>query len=343
MRDDQQRNIFTEVKGNGGHDLIQQLNGLVVREQSGFYWVETADGTIYTCRLRGRLKEDAQVSDIAAIGDRVILTPIEQEDGIDGQNGIIEQVHERTSVLSRAVRTTGKRGSGQAEREHVLIANADQVFLVFAATHPSPNLAMLDRLLVTGEASGIDELIIIINKVDLEDPGNIENLIAPYREMGYAILYTSALQGHGIDALKDRLRDKISVFTGPSGVGKTSLLNHIQAGLGRSVKSISASSQEGVHTTRDSALIKLDMGGYLADTPGMRYLNVWDVEPDELDAYFIDIAAYVGRCKFRDCTHTDEPGCAVRQAVKAGNISRRRYAHFLKLREELRETYIIYS
>lgn len=323
--------------------MTQQLDGSVVREQSGFYWVETADGTIYTCRLRGRLKEEAQQSDIAAIGDRVTISPIEQEDGIQGQNGIIEAVHERDSVLSRAVRTTGKRGGGQAEREHVLIANADQVFFVFAATRPSPNLAMLDRLLVTGEASGIEDLIIILNKIDLEDPGNIEALIAPYRDMGYEILFTSALQGHGIDELKERLQDKISVFTGPSGVGKTSLLNQIQEGLGRTVKSISETSLEGVHTTRDSALIKLDIGGYLADTPGIRYLNVWDVEPDELDAYFIDIAAYVGDCKFRDCTHTDEPGCAVRRAVRDGKISRRRYAHFIKLREELRETYIVYS
>jgi ribosome biogenesis GTPase len=240
------------------------------------------------------------------------------------------------------VRTTGKRGSGQAEREQVLIANPDQAFFVFAVAQPTPNFQMLDRLLVTGEAAEIDEVVIIFNKIDLEEPSILEDLITPYRAMEYNIIFTSAVRGDGLDEVRTRLKDKISVFTGPSGVGKTSLLNKIQDGLGRAVKSISEYSQEGIHTTRDSALIKVDGGGYLADTPGIRQLNVWDVEPDELDAYFIDIWAYAPECKFRNCTHTNEPGCAVLDAVKNGEISQRRYDHFLQLREELRDTYIVY-
>ena len=321
--------------------MSQQLDGLIVKEQSGFYWVEATDGIEYMCRLRGRLTEEAQTSDIAAIGDRVTITPVEA-DGIDGHNGIIEEVHERHTVLSRAVRTTGKRGSGQAEREQVIIANPDQAFFVFAAIQPTPNLQLLDRLLVTGEAAEIDEVVIVINKIDLEDPSNLDELLKPYSDMGYDLLYTSAVRGDGLDDLKARLKDKISVFTGPSGVGKTSLLNKIQDGLGRTVKSISEYSQEGIHTTRDSALIKVEGGGYLADTPGIRTLNVWDVEPDELDAYFLDIWEYAPECKFRNCTHINEPGCAVIEAVKNGDISQRRYEHFLKLREDLRDTYIVY-
>jgi ribosome biogenesis GTPase len=160
--------------------------------------------------------------------------------------------------------------------------------------------------------------------------------------MGYKVLFVSAMRGDGVETLTERLAGKISVLTGPSGVGKTSLLNAIQPELGRSVKSVSAYSQEGMHTTRDSALIKLKNGGYLADTPGIRSLAVWDVEPDELDAYFLDIAEYTPQCKFRNCTHTNEPGCAVIAAVESGDISQRRYQHFLDLREELRETYIVY-
>lgn len=317
------------------------LTGLIVKEQSGFYWVEADDGSMIVCQLRGKLKEEAQASDIAAIGDRVQFERVET-DGIDELRGVIESVDERHSVLSRSVRTTGKRGSGQAEREHVLIANPDQVFFVFAAVQPTPNLRMLDRMLVAGERSEIEHLIIVINKIDLDTEQQIDATMAPYREMGYEVLYASAMENIGIDALRDQLAGKISVFTGPSGVGKTSLLNRIQPGLGRSVKAISSYSQEGMHTTRDSALVKLENGGYLADTPGIRQMQVWDVEPDELDGYFIDLADYVEHCKFSNCTHTNEPGCAVRKAVKKGDISRTRYDNYLHLRDDLKETYIVY-
>ncbi len=319
----------------------QLLEGLVVKEQSGFYWVETPDGTIYRCQLRGRLKEEAQSTDIAAIGDRVQFAPIEEE-GVEVLQGVIESVQARTSVLARAVRTEGKRGAGQAERQHVIIANADQAFFVFAARQPTPNLQMLDRWLVSGEHARIERLFIVINKIDLEDPGNIAVRFAPYEKMGYPILYTSARDGSGVDELARQLVGHISVFTGPSGVGKTSLLNRIQPDLGRAVKAVSKNTEQGMHTTRDSALIKLDKGGYIADTPGIRVLNIWDVEPDELDGYFRDIAQYIPHCKFRDCKHINEPDCAVIAAVKAGHIARTRYNNYRSLRNELKETYIVY-
>lgn len=322
--------------------MNEQLEGLVVKDQSGFYWVEASNGTVYMCRLRGRLKEEAQLSDIAAIGDRVLISPIDNEDGIDDNRGIIEAVEDRHTVLSRAVRTTGKRGAGQAEREHVLIANPEQALFVFSAAQPTPNWKLLDRLLVTGESAYIDELVIVINKIDLIEVYMLDEHLQPYRDMGYEIVLSSAIEGTGIEELRTRLSDKISVLTGPSGVGKTSLLNHIQGGLGRVTNSISEFSQEGMHTTRDSELVKLDFGGYLADTPGIRQMNVWDVEPDELDAYFIDISDYAPLCKFRDCSHTSEPKCAVREAVESGEISQRRYDNFIELRDELKETYIVY-
>lgn len=312
-------------------------SGLVVREQSGFFWVEVADGTVYRCRLRGRLMEEAQSSDIAAIGDRVHFTVINDDE--EGDKGTIEEVEERTSALSRAVRTEGNRGGGEARREQVIIANADQVLLVVAASQPAPDMRMLDRLLVASEKAEIEHRGIIVNKVDLEDPGNIEARFAPYQRMGYTVLQTSALKNTGIDELRSLLKDRLSVLTGPSGVGKTSLLNQLQPGLGRSVRAVSRYHEEGTHTTRDSALIKLDFGGYLADTPGMRNLNIWDVEPEELDAYFIDIAPYVEKCRFGDCTHHNEPGCAVREAVQQGAIHRSRYKSYLTLRAELEAEY----
>ena len=319
-----------------------RLKGLIVKEQSGFYWVEAEDGETYMCELRGRLKEEAKTSDIAAIGDRAAIST-RREEGTDVLTGVIESLAPRQSVLSRAQRTTGKRGVGQAEREQVVIANADRALFVFAAAQPGPDLDILDRLLVAGEKSGIDELLIILNKIDLDYAPDVDASIADYERIGYPVIRTSALAGDGVEILKGALKGGISVFTGPSGVGKTSLLNRIQPGLGRQVKAVGRYSEEGVHTTRDSALVRLDGCGYIADTPGIRSIAVWDIEPDELDAYYVDIARHVLECKFSNCSHTDEPDCAVQAAVKRGSIAARRYRSYLELREELRDTYIIYN
>lgn len=316
--------------------------GMIVKEQSGFFWVEASDGNTYMCELRGKLKEAAQSSDIAAIGDRVSIAT-RRDEGTGVLTGVVEALFPRKSVLSRAVRTTGKRGAGKAEREQVIIANADRALFVFAAAQPPPDLELLDRLLVAGEKSRISALYIVVNKIDLPDASAIRSQFAAYERMGYRVLQCSALRGDGIAKLRSILDEGISVFTGPSGVGKTSLLNRIQPGLGRQVKSVGRVSEEGVHTTRDSALIRLDSGGYLADTPGIRSINVWDIEPDELDAYFVDIQPYVLDCKFGNCTHSNEPDCGVRRAASAGKIAGWRYRHYLELFDELRETYIIYN
>ncbi len=322
--------------------MIERQSGLIVKEQSGFYWVEAEDGGTYMCELRGRLKEEAKSSDIAAIGDRAYIS-LRREEGADVLKGLIEALAPRASVLSRAVRTTGKRGAGQAEREQVLIANADRALFVCSAAQPAPDLKVLDRLLVAGERSNIAELLIVLNKIDLDYAPELDEILAGYESIGYPVLRTSALRGAGIEDLKARLVRGISVFTGPSGVGKTSLLNCLQPGLGRQVKDVGRQSEEGVHTTRDSVLVRLDSGGYIADTPGIRLLTVWDIEPDELDAYFADIEPFVLDCKFSNCTHTDEPACAVRRAVERGAIAKWRYRNYLELREELRDTYIVYN
>lgn len=322
--------------------MTQRLSGLIVKEQSGFYWVEAEDGATYMCELRGRLMEEAKSSDIAAIGDRALIS-LRREEGTDTSMGVIEELTPRASVLSRAVRTTGKRGAGQAEREQVVIANAERALFVFSAAQPSPDLKILDRLLVAGERSNIAELIIVLNKIDLDHAAELDPILRGYERIGYPVLRTSALRGDGIESLRSRVRDGISVFTGPSGVGKTSLLNRMQPGLGRQVKDVGRQSEEGVHTTRDSALVRLESGGYIADTPGIRSLTVWDIEPDELDAYFVDIEPYVLDCKFSNCTHINEPACAVRYAVEQGDLASWRYRNYLELREELRDTYIVYN
>ena len=297
---------------------MTMLDGLVVRTQSGFLTVETEGGT-HVCRLRGRLKQGEVEGDVAAIGDRVTFTL--QEDG----SGTIEQVHDRKGEISR-VRTGIKRDFKQ-----IILANPDQLVIVFACARPEPSMRMLDRFLVIAEKQVVSPLI-VANKVDLVSKEEAQRLFGVYEHLGYPVIYTSAKNGMGLDALRDFLKDKISALTGPSGVGKSSLLNCVQPDLGLQVRTVSESTSKGRHTTHVRALFKLDQGGYVADTPGMRSLALWDTEPEELDGYFIEMRDRVADCQFSDCTHTHEPGCAIREAVNQGEIAQQRYHSYLRLR-----------
>ncbi len=173
-----------------------------------------------------------------------------------------------------------------------------------------------------------------MNKIDLVAPNKAEEVFNVYEQLNYHVIYTSAKTGTGVDALRERLAGKISVLAGSSGVGKSSLLNAIQPGLGLQVREVSEATEKGLHTTRHVELRSLDIGGYVADTPGIRSLALFDLEPGELDAYFPEIAQFVPDCQFSDCTHRHEPNCAVQAALKGGVISPERYESYLRLREE---------
>ncbi|MBN2305540.1 MAG: ribosome small subunit-dependent GTPase A [Anaerolineae bacterium] len=315
--------------------MTEQFTGLVIRTQSGFFTVQTPQGPVIS-QLRGRLKEDYQETDIVALGDRVTIErlPIEA----DTVGGVIVAVEERERVLSRVAPSSAVGTS--AEREQVIIANPDQAVFVFAATQPDPSVRMLDRFLVAAEKAEIPDIGVCVNKIDLVDRELARAIFADYERIGYPVLYVSAQTGEGIPALRDMLAGKISVFTGPSGVGKTSLLNAIEPDLGRRVNAISQATTKGRHTTRYSELVPLAGGGYVADTPGIRALAPWDVEPEELDGYYIEIAPHVAACKFPDCTHVHEPGCGVLTALKQGAISAERYDSYLRLRDMLEEEYV---
>ncbi len=308
----------------------------MIRTQSGFFTVQTDQG-IYVAQLRGKLKEDYKETDLVALGDRVKIEPLPIE--ADQVNAVIVEVAPRQRVLSRVAPSSAVGTS--AEREQVIIANPDQAIFVFAAAHPAPHTRMLDRFLVAAEKAEIPEIRICVNKVDLvADRAEVLNKFGVYERIGYPLLLVSAKTGEGLDALREALAGKISVFTGPSGVGKTSLLNAIEPDLGRRVSEVSRATTKGRHTTRYSELVPLASGGYIADTPGIRSISPWDVEPDELDGYYIEIAPHVAACRFQDCTHAHEPGCAVRAAVARGEISPERYDSYLRLREELEEQYV---
>lgn len=310
----------------GGKYLNEPVAGLVVKAQSGFFTVETVDGRRIVCQIPGRLKKEKQDTDLVAAGDRVKISI--NKDG----SGVIESVEERKRVLSRA-RPAPDRRSILSDQEQVLVANPDQVVLVFSVRQPRPSLRKLDRFLVVAEMNELPA-VVCVNKIDLAEPGETQELFHIYEEIGYPVVYTSAVNGDGVDELRDQLRDKISVLTGSSGVGKTSLLNAIQPGLGRHIREVSKATEKGLHTTRYVELVPLDVGGYVADTPGIRSLAVFDLEPGELDGYFREIAPLVADCQFSDCTHRHEPNCAVRAAIADGRVSPERYESYLRLREE---------
>lgn len=296
------------------------LSGLIVKAQSGFFTVETERGLL-VCQLRGRLKQERRSTDLAAVGDRVEVEV--QEDG----TGTIEAVLPRQSALSRQSNVPGR------DAEQVLVANPDQAVFVFACANPSPHLRMLDRFLLIAEQSRIPALV-CANKVDLVSRAQAEALFAPYPGLGYPVLFTSARSGEGVAALRERLRGRLSVLAGSSGVGKSSLLNAVQPGLGLAARAVSAATTKGRHTTVAPELLPLAGGGYVADTPGLRALALWDVEPEELDGLFPELRPLVAGCEFSDCTHLHEPGCAVLAAVRDGRVHPERYEFYRRLRAE---------
>jgi len=300
------------------------MRGTVLRAQSGFFWVQTENGLL-ECRLRGRLKKERQATDIAVIGDAVEVVQVSPE------QGAIEAVLPRQTRLAR--RAAGAKGLW---KEDVLVANVDQVLLVFACTAPDFHPRMLDRYLVITAFNELDA-VIIANKVDLVGPEQAHALFALYEHIGYSVLYTSTKTDQGIAELRDRLAGRISVVTGKSGVGKSSLLNAVQPELGLATSEVSSAIHKGRHTTTVAELIPLSMpeGGYVADTPGIREIGLWRIPQDELDWCFQEFQPVLGQCEFNNCTHDHEPGCAVHEAIEQGIIPVERYESYLKLHAEL--------
>lgn len=291
---------------------------MIIRSQSGFFFVKSGE-SIYTCQLRGRLKQGRRQGDIASIGDWVVCS-------ILGDNtGMIEEIEEREHMFSRLA------PMARGEYQQILIANPDQAIIVFSCKKPEPRLRMLDRFLIVAEKADIPVLI-IFNKVDLIGVDQAEKLYSHYRDIGYSVIFTSAITNYGLDDLKAHLQDKISLLAGPSGVGKSSLLNVMQPGLGLKVRDVSKATKKGRHTTVARELFELDFGGYLADTPGLKTLGLWDIEPEEVDGYFPELRDLVMDCQFSDCTHIHEPGCAVISAVEEGLVHPDRYQSYVRLR-----------
>jgi ribosome biogenesis GTPase / thiamine phosphate phosphatase len=283
-------------------------------------------------KLRGNLKKELVYStsgsrpqrvesakkrrdtDPIAVGDRVKIDP---------DLSVIEEILPRRSALSR--NAPSQRG------QHTLVANLDHLFVVFAACEPRPDRWLLDRFLVMAESADI-EASIVVNKVDLLADGldDLRTVFAPYEQIGYPVTYVSAREGTGLDPLREMLRGRISAFAGPSGVGKSRLLNALCPGLDLRVGDIGYVTYKGRHTTTTAELIPLKEGadGWVADTPGLRQLEFWQVDKEDIPHCFPEFRPFLGDCRFNNCRHGDELGCVIHAAVEWGDIDRQRYNSF---------------
>jgi ribosome biogenesis GTPase len=295
--------------------------GVVLWGTGGQWHVRTSDGQTVVAALAGRIKHTTTSK--LAVGDEVALQP-----DPTGTRFVISAIAPRRSELTR-------RNPGGAWGERIVAVNVDQVIVVLAIAKPEPNEEMLDRFLVIAEANDIGARI-VINKLDLASSAADLERFASYRRAGYPLHFTSTVTGEGVDALHGALLGSTTVLSGPSGVGKTSLLNAMYPGLDLRVGAISESVNKGRHTTVGARMHPLPDAGYFVDTPGLREVGLWGLSAPSLDQCFPEFVEAVGKCRFSDCRHLAEPGCAVRSRVNSGDIDRRRYESYARLYEEAR-------
>jgi len=330
-------------RGESAAVSVASHEGIVTKGTGGVWCVLADDGHEYEASLRGRLKKSdtgkrtdgsmrrdtvaaaAKVVKLA-VGDRVRLERDQERD-----SWAIADILPRKSRLAR-------RAPGGGKGERVIVANIDQVIVMFAAAQPEPHPRMLDRFLVIAEANDLGARV-IINKIELVGERVARERFADYERAGYPVHYTSVKEHVGLEEVGGTLAGKVSVVSGPSGVGKSSLLNALFPGLGLRVSDISESVNKGRHTTVGAFLHPLphESGGAVVDTPGLREIGLWEFPIEELDLCFPEFRALRQECKFANCAHVTEPGCAVRSGVERGEVSRTRYDSYLKLRSEIQE------
>jgi ribosome biogenesis GTPase len=311
--------------------------GIVLRAGHGLYVVQTDTGRVLNCQLRGNLKKTLtytkagskhqrveqvrkrRETDPVAVGDRVEVAVSEDE---AAGRGVIEAVQPRKAALSRR--------SGNERERQTIVANLELAIVTFAAAAPRPDLWKLDRFLVLAEDAELNVLI-VLNKADLAPAEEIEAVAALYRGVGYDVVAASVRTGQGIAELRERLHSRVSAFCGPSGVGKSSLLNALQPGLALKTAAVGDVTFKGRHTTVATELLPLTFGGWVADTPGLRQVEFWDLDPEEVVLCFPEMRDLAGHCRFADCRHREEPGCAVLAALARGEIDSRRYESYREM------------
>ena len=306
------------------------MEGLVIKSTGSWYTVEDNNGEIFECKIKGNFRiKGIKNTNPVAVGDRVGFT-LQQvsADEKDAKIGLITSISERKNYIIR-------RSINLSKQAHIIAANIDQAVLVVTLNYPVTTTTFIDRYLASAEAYRIPVLL-VFNKTDRYDfnqKHKLNELRELYEKIGYKCLTTSAKTGLGMDELKKALQNKTNVVNGHSGVGKSTLINILQPGLNLKTKEISDSHQTGKHTTTYSELFKLSFGGYIIDTPGIKAFGVLEMEPWEISHYFVEIFKVSENCQYNNCSHTHEPGCAVKIAVEKGNIARSRFISYLGLLE----------
>ncbi|MDO4292992.1 MAG: ribosome small subunit-dependent GTPase A [Eubacteriales bacterium] len=288
------------------------MQGKIIRGIGGFYYIHTSCG-VYECRARGIFRKDNQKP---LPGDRVRIDVLDEEK----KEGSIREILPRTNSLIRPA-----------------VANVDQAMVIFALASPKPNFNLLDRFLVMMEKQGLPALI-CFNKKDLADQETVCRVEERYREAGYPLLFVSAAAGEGLDGIRKRLLGRTTTVAGPSGVGKSSLINLLQDNVRMETGAVSEKIERGRHTTRHTELLWVDEDTYILDTPGFSSIDLIGVEKEALGQYFPEIAALEGQCRFAGCSHIAEPDCSVKAALEAGRISAGRYEDYKAFYEELKES-----
>lgn len=288
------------------------MQGKIIKGIAGFYYVEVAESGVYECKAKGVFRKD-KVKPL--VGDDVELEVLDEQE----KTGNITAILPRRNALIRPA-----------------VANVDQAMVIFAMKNPRPNFSLLDRFLLMMERQGV-KTIICLNKQDLADPEEAEEIRRVYRECGYQVVLTSLKEEAGMADVEELLRGKTTVVAGPSGVGKSSLTNRMQGEVLMETGEISRKLKRGKHTTRHSQLIPLGKDTFLCDTPGFTSLYVEEMDKEELRFYFPEFTHYEGKCRFQGCVHIHEPGCAVKDALEEGKLSRRRYDNYVEFYEELKE------
>lgn len=301
------------------------MEGLVIRNTGSSYYVETENGQSVECKIKGNFRlKGIRTTNPVAVGDHVSIK-------INPDNtAYITEIKQRKNYIIR-------RASNLSKESHILAANLDQVFLIATLTQPFTSTTFIDRFLATSEAYGVPA-VLVLNKVDLleepEDQELLQMVTDLYTTIGYAVVHTSAKTGEGIGKLKEMLADKITLLSGNSGVGKSSLINEILPDINLRTGDISHIHHTGMHTTTFSEMFPLPQGGYIIDTPGVKGFGTIDFERAEVGHYFPEIFEMSHQCRYNNCTHTHEPGCAVREAVQNSLISQSRYASYLSILED---------
>jgi ribosome biogenesis GTPase len=298
-----------------------QFNGIVLWAAGGIYRTLLDTGEEVEASIRGRLKLEQRTGDRVVAGDRVYV-----ESHADGGPSI-EAVAERKSEIARRAPGQGSR------RAKVLVANVDQVAIIIAAAKPEPKLRMLDRMLVLAEANEIP-ILLIINKIELVDLDAVQATFVDYERAGYELMFISVQEQIDLERVRERVRGRETVLTGPSGVGKSTLMNYLIPEAQMLTREVSEAIMKGQHTTVGAQLIHLPDGGFIVDTPGMREVGMWEINPEGLDVCFPDMRPFLGDCRFSTCTHLHEPGCAVKNAVSSGELSPARYESYRDLYAE---------